>query len=78
LHPRSNERNKLPRNEELKIPVLQGAKARGQEQEVPSDSGILITASYSRCRDTIEVVKSKPNSRANQIARFPEARASLL
>ena len=34
LHPRANEGNELPRNEELKISVLQGAEARGQERDV--------------------------------------------
>jgi hypothetical protein len=35
LHPRPNERNKLAREEKLKVAMLQSAKARGHEREIP-------------------------------------------
>jgi hypothetical protein len=33
LHPGTNKRNELTADEELKIAVLQGAKARGHEEK---------------------------------------------
>jgi hypothetical protein len=36
LHPRANERDKLAREEELKVAVLEGAEAIGHEQNVPT------------------------------------------
>src|ERR1700676_1355024 len=65
LHPRANQRNQLSYKEKLKVAMLQSAKARGHEREIPPSIGRRAPPSRRTQSFTMKPALDNVNPRAH-------------